>query len=103
MTPEDLTPSLSLIADRYLERAKKELEELGIDTAGMLPAEIFDQLRNARLNGGPAQGGNAPEEPRQLRRSRERIEIRGHRAWRHDWRRKSGLRQRIGKRIPRQD
>ena len=105
MTPEDLPPSLSLIADRYLARAKAELEELGIDTAGMPPAEIFDRVRDARLKDIRPQGAHAPElgERRQVRRSRERIEVRGHRVWRHDWRRKSGLRPRIGKRIPRQD
>jgi hypothetical protein len=102
MTLEDLPPNLSLIADRYLARAKAELEELGIDTDGMLPAEIFDQVRDVRLKGVAPQAPE-PGERRQLRRSRERIEVRGHRAWRHDWRRKSGLRQRIGKRIPRQD
>ena len=103
MTPEDLPPSLSLIADRYLARAKAELEELGIDTAGMLPAEIFDRVRDARPKDHQPQGAPTSElsERRQVRRSRERIEVRGHRVWRHDWRRKSGLRPRVGKRLPR--
>ena len=104
MNPENLHPGLSLIANRYLDRAKAELAELGIDTSAMPPTEIFDRIRDARQNDVSPPGGRAPEsdERRLVRRSRERIEVRGHRVWRHDWRRKSGLRPRIGKRIPKE-
>jgi hypothetical protein len=105
MTLQELPPSLSLIAERHLARARAKLEQHGVDTAAMLPAEILDRARELPPREADPQGSSAPDigERRELRRARERTEVRGHRVWRHDWRRRSGLRPRIGKRIPRQD
>jgi hypothetical protein len=105
MTLQDLPPSLSLIAERHLARARAALEELGIDTADLPPAEILSRARDLQSKDGNPQE-NSPADPgerRELRRARERTEVRGHRVWRHDWRRRSGLRPRVGKRIPRHE
>src|ERR1700736_3704657 len=65
MTLQDLPASLSMIAERHLARAKAALEELGIDTAGMPPAEIFD-----RAQGEGASAGH-PLKPESLERESE--------------------------------
>ena len=98
MTLQDLPASLSMIAERHLSRAKAALEELGIDTAGMPPAEIFD-----RAQGEGASAGH-PLKPESLERESERqsrraqparIASRWNRAWRRDWRRRSRSRLKI--------
>src|SRR5438128_2344101 len=101
MTLKDLLPTLSLIAERHVERARATLEKLGVDTAGMLPAEILDRVRTASEPAADREDTSSVDrgERREIRRIRDRTEMRGHRVWRYDWRHRSGLRQRSAKRL----
>jgi len=101
MTLKDLLPTLSLIAERHLARARATLEGLGIDTTAMLPAEILDRVKHANEPTADRADGSAHErgERREVRPVRDRSEMRGHRVWRYDWRRRSGLRTRNAKRL----
>lgn len=100
MTLKDLLPTLSLIAERHVARARAALEELGIDTSGMLPAEILERAKQNGPSGDPDEAATLDRgERRQIRRMRDRSEMRGHRVWRYDWRQRSGMRPRIAKRV----
>ena len=105
MTLEDFPPGLSIIAERHLARAKAALEELGIDTTGMPPAEIFD-----RAKGEPNQTSrplkseaSVTEDDRPGRRAPARTGTRWNRAWRRDWRRRARSRSKIANGAPRRD
>jgi len=66
MTVQDVPPSLSIIAERHLARARAALEERGVDTADMPVAEIFDRSRGDREPAKPqlATGTPCPLGPR---------------------------------------
>jgi hypothetical protein len=91
MTLQDLPPSLSIIAERHLARARAALEERGVDTADMPVAEIFERARD----GGDGQGeaakpvGREPDPHRPSRSWRTRPPARWDRAWRRGWRRRA--------------
>jgi len=92
MTLQDLPPSLSIIAERHLARAKAALEELGIDTAGMPDGEIFDRAKGGGQEAAPpAPKGKAapPGHQGNGRRAATWTGARWHRSQRRDWRRRS--------------
>ena len=97
MTLQDLPPSLSIIAERHLARARTALEELGIDTSGMAPDQIFDRLQAAPARARGVDDGEAADADgkRSNRRASARIAPRSHRARRWDWRRRSRPRAKV--------
>jgi len=91
MTVPDLPPSLSIIAERHLARARAKLEERGVDTADMPAAEIFDRIRGGHDPAAePAKpAGGEPDPHRPSRSWRTRPPARWDRAWRRGWRRRA--------------